>query len=149
MLLASTGDVRVIRLSHVYGLDWGSRSFLSSVLTDAVQKGRVVLQSSLDSERDYVSIEDVVELIYRIGTGGSHRMYNVASGRNVSNRDIVARISEITGCPVEESDTAWSARFPPISVERITAEFGFRPRDVLEDMDDLVKLFAEAGGSMS
>ena len=141
LLLSSTKPVKVIRLSHVYGLDWGSRGFLSAVLTQAVQKGRVVLQSSMESERDYVSIEDVLDLIFRISTGGAHRVYNVASGRNVTNRQIVSRLTELTGCDVEVAPDASTARFPRIDTGRITEEFDFSPRDVLDDLGDLVKLF--------
>jgi nucleoside-diphosphate-sugar epimerase len=146
LLLASADNVKVIRLSHVYGLDWGSKSFLSSVITDSVQHGRVVLRSALDSERDYVSIDDVVDLIFRISTTGARRMYNVARGVNVSNGQIVDRLAQITGCEVEVHPAAPTVRFPPISVERITEEFVFRPRDVLDDLADLVKLFEQASG---
>ena len=141
LLLASDKAVKVIRLSHVYGLDWASRGFLSSIVTEAVQKGRVVLTSSLDSERDYVSIDDVLDLIFQISTAGRHRVYNVASGTNVSNRDIVGRLAELTGCGVEVAAGAPTVRFPQISTGRIADEFGFKPKDVLEDLGDLVKLF--------
>jgi nucleoside-diphosphate-sugar epimerase len=146
LLLASSMPIKVIRLSHVYGLDWGSRGFLSAILTQAVQKGRVVLQSSMESERDYVSIEDVLDLVFRISTGGAHRMYNVARGRNVTNSQIVTRLVELTGCDVEVTPGAATARFPRIDTARITEEFGFTPRDVLEDMGDLVKLFEVESG---
>ena len=139
--LASGRPVKVIRLSHVYGLDWGSRSFLSSVITDAVQQGRVVLRSSLESERDYVSIDDVLDLIVKVATAGSHRIYNVASGTNVSNRQLASRLAEITGCEVVVDPAATTVRFPRISTDRISGEFGFQPRDVLDDVAHLVKLF--------
>lgn len=146
LLLASDRPVKVIRLSHVYGLDWASRGFLSSVITDAVQKGRVVLHSAMDSERDYVSIDDVLDLIVRISTDGSGRMYNVASGVNVCNRRLVARLADLTGCQVDVDPAASTVRFPRIDTERITAEFGFRPRDVVDDLGDLVKLFELESG---
>lgn len=141
LLLASPEPVKVIRLSHVYGLDWGSRGFLSSVVTDAVQHGRVLLTSSLDSERDYVSIDDVSDLILQVSTAGEHRVYNVASGTNVSNRQIVERLSELTGCQVEVAPGAPTVRFPTISTERVVDEFGFKPRDVLDDLGEVVRLF--------
>ncbi len=146
LLLAGTTPVKVVRLSHVYGLDWGSRGFLSEIVTEAVERGRVVLRSALDSERDYVSIDDVVDLVFRIATTGTRRLYNVASGRNVSNGDIVARLSAVTGCAVEVDPAASTVRFPRIGTERITDEFGFTPRDVLDDLADVVKLFEVESG---
>ena len=146
LLLASPRPTKVIRLSHVYGLDWGSRGFLSSIVTEAVQEGRVALTSSLDSERDYVSIDDVLDLIFQVSTAGSHRMYNVASGTNVPNRAIVSRLAALTGCEVDVAPGAPTVRFPEISTERVTGEFGFKPRDMLEDLGDLVKLFELESG---
>lgn len=141
LLLSSSRPVKVIRLSHVYGLDWESRGFLSTVVTDAVQKGRIVLRSSMASERDYISIDDVLGLIFDVTTRGSHRMYNVASGTNTTNARLVERLADVTGCDVEVEHDAPTVRFPQISTERIKEEFGFQPRDVLDDVEELVKMF--------
>jgi nucleoside-diphosphate-sugar epimerase len=141
LLLASTKPAKVIRLSHVYGLDWDSRSFLSTIVTDAVEKGRVALHSSLESERDYISIDEVLGLILNVSTQGTQRIYNVASGRNTSNRELVSRLVDVTGCEVEVDGAASTVRFPEISVDRIRDEFGFKPRDVLDSVAELVELF--------
>jgi nucleoside-diphosphate-sugar epimerase len=100
----------------------------------------------MDSERDYISIDDVVELILRISTGGSHRLYNVASGTNVSNARLVSRLADLTGCTVDVDPGASTVRFPRIDTTRITEDFGFRPHDLLDDVVDLVKQFELESG---
>lgn len=131
----------VVRLSAVYGADFASENFLSAIIRDAILKKRVVLETSPDSERDYVSIADVVDLLVRISTGGRQRIYNVASGINVSHRELTRTVSEFTGCYVEIIDRAPKMSSPIINIDRIKKEFGFQPSRFLDDLGKLIDLF--------
>ncbi len=131
-------NVRAVRLSNVYGGDFASGNFLSSVLRDAVERKRVVLHTTLDSAKDYVSIDDVVELLPAIAQSGRHRLYNVASGINVSNGALLAEIRRLTGCELEVSGQARTVSFPRISIERVRQEFGYSPSFVLDDLRQLI-----------
>ena len=131
----------VVRLSAVYGPDFASENFLSAIIRDAILKKKVVLETSLDSERDYVSVGDVVDLLIKISTGGRQRIYNVASGINVSHREVTRVVSEFTGCNVEIVDSAPKIASPIINIERIKEEFGFQPSRFLDDVGKLVDLF--------
>lgn len=135
-------NVRVARLSNVYGGDFGSDNFLSSVLRDALRQGRVVLQTALESAKDYVSIDDVVTLLAAIAQSGRQRLYNVASGINVSNGELLGRIRELTGCELEVSAQARTIAFPRISIERARREFDFSPSRVIDDLPRLVSIYA-------
>lgn len=119
--------VRVARLSNVYGVDPESDNFLPSVLRDAIVRGRVLLGTGRASEKDYVAVEDVAAALTGIAFGGRHRLYNVASGENVSHGAILDRIAAETGCAVEVAPGAPDVRFPPIDTGRLRAEFGWRP----------------------
>lgn len=132
---------RIVRLSAAYGRDFASENFLTTIMRDAILKKRIVLQTSLDSERDYISIDDVVELVIKIATSGRERIYNVASGINVSHRELTNKISEFTGCRVEVMEKAPKVSFPTINIDRIREEFGFQPVHVLADMKELVELY--------
>lgn len=131
-------NVRVARLSNVYGNDFTSQNFLPSIIKDAVLEKKVVLRTSPDSEKDYISIHDAVDALIKIATSGSNNIYNVASGVNVSNQQLLDRISELTGCEVEFTAGAPKISFPPISIERLRQEFGFQAEGVLENVDGLV-----------
>ena len=132
---------RIVRLSRVYGEDFASNNFLSAVLKEALCANKVTLQTSLDSESDYVSVEDVVDILIRIATQGRYQVYNVASGTNVSNRELMERISDLTGCEIEVAPKPSQATYPHINVDRIKEEFGFSPANILHDVDRLVKLY--------
>jgi len=132
--------IRVARLSNVFGDDFTSENFLTSVLRDAAEHNQVILRTSLDSAKDYVSVDDVVRLLPRIASAGRRRVYNVASGENTTHRELVDAIVKVTGCRIEVAEGSPTVSFPPILIERIREEFGFSPVRVA---DALPKLVAE------
>lgn len=135
---AGRPNVRVARLSNVYGGDFASENFLSSIIRDALEKNRILLQTSADSAKDYVAIGDVIDILPKIALDGQHWLYNVASGTNVSNRELLLEIQKLTGCEVVFSDRAQTTSFPPIAIDCLREEFRFHPSPILRDLDELV-----------
>lgn len=133
--------VQVARLSNVYGADLASSNFLASVIRDAIDRGEVKLGISLNSEKDYVSVNDVVRLLPAIAEGGKERIYNVAAGRNISNRELFGSLSKITGCRVGVAEGALTVRYPVIDIGRVQREFGFAPAKILDELQGMVGHF--------
>jgi nucleoside-diphosphate-sugar epimerase len=124
-------SVRVARLSNVVGGDDAeSANFVPSLVREA-RTGRIVLQTAMDSLKDYIHIDDVVELLPRISAAGSKRLYNVASGMQTSHAQLTAQLVVQTGCIVDVKCGARTLSFTPINIDRIRAEFDFQPRPVL------------------
>ncbi len=143
LALAYGSKVKIARLSNVYGPDFTSDNFLSSIVRDAVTKKRVTLQTSLESEKDYVSIDDVGDLLVRIASAGREAVYNLASGLNVSNRTLVEKLATLTGCEVTVARDAQQVIFPPIDIERIRREFNFQPLRLIDQLDKLVETYRD------
>jgi len=141
LALACGKKTRVVRLSNVYGDDFTSENFLTSVIKDAVSNKKVTLQTSADSTKDYVNIRDVVNGLIDIVTKGEHTIYNLASGVNVSNQQIMDRISQLIDCRVEFAPEAPTINFPPINIDRMRTEFDFRPSSVLADIPALLESY--------
>jgi len=141
--LASGRNVRVARLSNVFGPDFESDNFLTSVIRDCVRLGRVELRTSLDSAKDYVAVEDVAEILLRLGTEGSRPIYNVASGINTTHREIVDRLSRLTGASVSVVDNSPFVTFPTIEISRLRCDMNFTPRSFDEMLPALVASFRE------
>lgn len=141
-LASGREQVRIARLSNVYGGDDGSDNFLPSLLRAAVADGRILLHTALDSAKDYVALEDVVEILPKIAMSGKQRIYNVASGRNTSNRGLVENIRALTGCVVGVLENAPLTSFPQMDIARLRSEFQFEPRQV---MDGLSSFFDNMG----
>jgi nucleoside-diphosphate-sugar epimerase len=146
LTLASHPKGCVVRLAHVYGADFHSENFLSAVLREIVDTGELTLRTALESSRDFVSVEDVVGCLISIAAKGRQRIYNVASGRRVSNRELAARLTQLTGCRIRVAAGAPRVSFPPLSVDRVHEEFGFESSDLLDALPDLLRLYREAAG---
>jgi len=134
---------RVARIANVYGPDYTSDNFLPSILKPAVKCEKVVFQTAPDSEKDYVWLADVVEQLIWIAAEGKQQIYNVASGVNVSNRELAEKLQQLTGCEIEFAAQAPVIKFPPVTVDRVRREFGFVPSTLLPDLSWLVRLYKE------
>jgi nucleoside-diphosphate-sugar epimerase len=132
---------RVVRISNVYGADFASDNFLSSIIKDALVDRKIVLQTSAVSAKDYISIDNVVDMLLGIAANGKERIYNLASGSNVSNGRLAGALRQATACAVEFSEHAPLVTFPIINIDRLRAEFDFRASQVLDDIPRLVDLY--------
>jgi nucleoside-diphosphate-sugar epimerase len=130
--------VRVVRLSNVYGPDWASPNFLLGAIRDAVDRGAITFGTSGRSSRDYVSIEDTVDLLLAIAERGRQRLYNVAAGAPVTNDELAAALRDATGCATAFAAGAPTVAFPRIDIARIRGEFGAAPRRLVDDLPRLV-----------
>jgi len=136
------GDVKIARLSNVIGPDAGSQNFIFDLIRKAL-KGRIVLQSNVDSSKDYIGIEEVVKLLMRIAVSGKETIYNVANGINLRHGEIVDYLARLTGATVESSPEASLQKFPLISIQRIQKEFGFISTPVLDKLPDLISKYTK------
>ena len=134
---------RVVRLANVYGADVSSENFLATIIKDAITTRKVVLNTSTDSVKDYVSIADVVPALIEIATRGRERIYNLASGISVSNAELAAGLCKTANCEVRFVENAAQVIFPPIVIDRLRNEFNFKPACVLDDLNGLVGLYRE------
>ena len=137
-LNSQKNNVKIIRVSNVCGNDFGSDNFIYSIIKDAVDRKEIILNTTLASEKDYIRIGDVVNMILAISRNGNEGIYNVASGRNISNGVITNIIKEITHCTVKVSEKAIPIKFPVIQINKIKEEFNFVPLEI----EDLIRNLA-------
>ena len=135
---SSKPNVRIARLSNVTGNAFTSSLFLPTILRDAVDKGKISIRSSLNSEKDYVYIDDVAKIIQDICLRGKENIYNIASGKNIKTNEIIDKLVNITHCSVEVSENAQEYSFSPISIGKIKNEFNFKPISILDKIDGIV-----------
>jgi nucleoside-diphosphate-sugar epimerase len=131
--------IRVARLSNVVGLGDRSNNFLSAVLDEARTTHAVTIHGSPDSEKDYVALDDVTALGEAIALRGQHRLYNVASGRNVPHRLIADLLRQHTGAKVSFAPNARRVIFPPINIGRVRSEFQLNPTPFEAVFSELVR----------
>jgi nucleoside-diphosphate-sugar epimerase len=130
--------VRVVRLSNVIGSDLTSDNFIYALLREALESGVISLKSSLDSTKDYISLADVLRMLELISGRGQARCYNLASGIQTSNSEIVQAISKTIGARVLVDENATRTVFPRIDIGRICQEFDFKPLQPINCLHEIL-----------
>jgi len=65
-------NVRIVRLSNVTGNNFNPNIFLTSIIQDAIKFKKIILHTKLDSEKDYVYIDDVLNILQKISMYGKN-----------------------------------------------------------------------------
>ncbi|MBI4665110.1 MAG: NAD-dependent epimerase/dehydratase family protein [Nitrospinae bacterium] len=146
LALNASGKTKVARLSNVYGRDFKSRNFLVEVIRAALAGGKVTLRTTLESAKDYINVNDVAKALLDVVDKGKSRVYNVATGVNVTNREIMEKLSAITGCACEVAEGSDTFIAPLINVDKIKAETGFAPARLMDEMEWLVDMYSRKMG---
>lgn len=137
-------NVKVVRLSNVYGYDSQSENFVFSLIRDALYNRKILLNTTRDSEKDHINVADVVRILPQIAARGRYSIYNIASGKNIAAGQIVDKLSELTGCKVEVASNAQKICFPKISIKRIEEEFSFQSSSIIDDLAELVTVYKKS-----
>jgi len=128
---------RVARPSNVYGRGL-SATFLASILAEA-QEGSIVFRTAPEAARDYVSVDDLAEVLVKIALRGTERIYNVASGVSITNAELANAIARHSDCRVSFAADAARPLFPRIDNERIRSEFGFVATPLTDALPSLIR----------
>jgi len=132
-------STRIVRLSNVVGVGpVESNNFIDSLVRDAIA-GRITVHSSPDSSKDYIHLADVVDCLPKITKEGKARIYNLASGTNLTNEEWTKRLQALLDCQVIYRPEAPTNSFPEISITELREEFSFSPRSALEVLPALIK----------
>lgn len=141
--IKSGKKVKIARLSNVYGFNPVAEDFLTSTIRDAILNKKVIIKTSPSSQKDYINIKDVVDLLIGIASYGKYDIYNIASGINISNYDLIGNIKKYTGCSILETKPGYTVIFPEIDIDRLKREFYFRPSKILDDLIYLIREYGE------
>jgi nucleoside-diphosphate-sugar epimerase len=143
LCLQSGRSVRIARLSNVYGLQMPEQNFLAEVLSVAARDKHVRFRSAPESEKDYISVNEVVAALPLIALDGGDGIFNVATGVNVSNQ-LIADFLTKADVLCEFESNAPAIKFPRIDTQKIEAKFGSRTCDLVRDLPSLLQYYGEA-----
>jgi nucleoside-diphosphate-sugar epimerase len=139
--LSSGKKVKIVRLSNVYGNDGGSENFLTDVITKILRDKAVSFNVLPSSAKDYIHINDVASLLVQIATIGQSVIYNVASGFNTSNAEIIAALTKQLQFDVDLSAAGKAVIFPLINIEKIKQEFNYTPGNITTFIPNLINSY--------
>lgn len=123
--------VRVVRVSYAVNLDQESTNFIAEKYREALT-GAVSFLANRNSTKDYVVLDDVIKILPKIALEGKSRVYNIASGKNISINEIAKTLEDATGCKVAFLDVEPVRSPRAIDISRIQNEFGYMPQSVLD-----------------
>jgi len=136
-------NIKIIRPSNVTGNSFTSNLFIPSIIRQVIKENKIKLFSTLDSEKDYISIDDLIQIIPKILLAGKETIYNLAEGKNTTVKEITDKISMETNCEVIIDKNA--KKFCPmrINTERVVNEFNFKPKSIVDKLPHMIKDFKE------
>jgi nucleoside-diphosphate-sugar epimerase len=141
LCLSSGRNVKIARLSNVYGADYSSENFITEIVKKIESEKFVRFFTTPASSKDYISIEPLCDLLISIATAGKEKMYNLASGENVSNADIIEMLKEYYSFGYDFDDNAREIIFPRINIDRIKGEFEFPSNSNKKNLSQLIKMY--------
>ncbi|QMV51952.1 NAD-dependent epimerase/dehydratase family protein [Ewingella americana] len=138
LCLRSDKNTVIVRPSNVYGTAINSKLFLPSITRDAVNKKTVNMYVTPSYSKDYVSVKDVAEIIYKISLGCRQKIYNIASGINTAAQEIADLLQLYSHCNVVWHPGCRDDNFPITDISSIKDEFGFEPRNLSDDIYSMI-----------
>ncbi len=118
-------QMKVARLSNIVGLRPDPDIFIDQLLEEGCRTGQVTLRTALASRKDYLYIDDAVDLLTRIALAPEAGIFNVASGEAVSNQSVVDALRHHMGFAVAVQADAPVWDFTPVDMAKTQARFGF------------------------
>ena len=142
LLLKLNKKVKIIRLSNVFGFNYKSPLLLPTLIRDGITKKKIQIIISQHSTKDYIHINDVIKIIFKILRHGRSDIYNVASGNNISIKKIVQILKKKLNCKVILKNQNKKVFEPKINISRIRKEFRFKSKlNIKKDLPVLIKKF--------
>ena len=92
----------IFRMFNVYGSGQNMKDLrqgmISIYLSQALSSNKILVKGSLDRKRDFIHIDDVVNIWIRtIKSKKKNKIYNLATGKNYKVRDVLKKIVHLTG----------------------------------------------------
>ncbi|KAA8729501.1 NAD-dependent epimerase/dehydratase family protein [Ewingella americana] len=147
LCLKSKREIVIVRPSNVYGVALNSPLFLPSITRNAINNHHVDMYIDKLYAKDYVAVEDVADACIKLSKQDDAigKIFNIASGVNVTAEDIADVLIKTTNCTVNWHDKAFPREvFPVTDIDAITNQLSdYKPRSVLEDIAAMVEKFKE------
>ncbi len=136
-------NIKIVRLSNVFGNDFNSDNFVTSVIKEALRDGKVELFTTPDSEKDYIAIDDVCNSLLLLSNLKESGIYNLAFGANTTNEVILNEIQRLTGAQIHYKTGAKRICFKEIDNSKLSNSINFLPqKTILSALPEIVKEFS-------
>ena len=121
-------NIKVVRLSNLYGLNFTKQIYLlPNLIRNSKRNKKINIYINKKSKKNYLNIYDAIDMIIKITNKSKFKLYNIASDKRLSIDKITSTIKKITKCKVVYSNQKEKIDEPKIDITRIKKEFKFKP----------------------
>ena len=133
-------NIKVVRMSNLFGDNFTNQAYLLPTwIRNSIKYKKIDIYISKNSTKDFIYVNDAFDVLLRIIKRGKHRLYNVASGKNIKLFKILEEIKKITNCKINYTHSSNVVKEPKINIKRIIKEFNFKPKnDLINLLNHLV-----------
>ena len=122
-------------MSNLFGNNFTNQAYiLPTWIRNSIKYKKIDIYISKKSTKDFIYVDDAFEVLLKIIKKGKHRMYNIASGKNIKLFEILDEMKKITNCKINYTNSTKIIKEPKINIKRIKKEFNFKPKNNLIDL---------------
>lgn len=133
--------IKILRLSNLVGLRDDNDLFINQVLHDIVTRGSVTLHSSATSSKDYIWVQDAVDAVITMAASTLSGCYNLASGQNQTNYDLLAALRSHFEFELEYTERTSEAIYPEIDISKIRGAISWEPTEFSHYFRDFISQY--------
>jgi nucleoside-diphosphate-sugar epimerase len=139
-------NVKILRLSNVVGIRKDNDLFIDQLLEEIIKYKTLTLKSPLESAKDYIYINDVVDMIIAVSQSEINGCFNLASGKNTKNQEIINHFSEFLDFKLIINNNQSLLKYKKINIEKLKNNFNFEPRQLNEYFPEYIKSYKKLKG---
>ena len=125
-------NIKVVRMSNLFGDHFKNNALiLPTWIRNSVKYKKIDIYISKNSTKDFIYVNDAFDVLLKIIKRGKHRLYNVASGKNIKLSKILKEIKKITNCKINYTHNSNVVKEPKVNIKRIINEFNFKTKNNL------------------
>lgn len=132
-IVSSMLNYSIVRLTYIYGHGITNNSFLPQIIRSARELGQITLYGDGGRMQDYIYIDDAVQLCFIIAKIKSNGIYLGATGKSISNKEVVAEVAKYISCKVV------------FTGEDLGASFCFNPQKTHSEVNWTPRIFIAEG----
>ena len=132
--------IKVVRMSNLFGNNFTNQIYLlPNLIRNSITKKQIDISVNKKSSKDFLHVNEAIELMLKIIKKGKHRLYNVASGKNIKLSTISEKIKKITDCKINYKNQNKLVNEPKININRIKREFNFKPKlNLINSLEQII-----------
>ena len=129
----------VVRMSNIYGTPGCGVGFLPCLLSELANGATSLSLSALaNGQRDYLFIDDLIDMLLLVAQSNQHDLYNLASGESIHNLALFDFLRKKTACEFLLNLDDQPIHTPTIEIDRFVEEYQYRPPSFWQRLEEVL-----------